>query len=109
MKAAVVPKIGGKWEVKEVPTPHPATNQVLIKIHASGLCYTDVHITEGHLPTGAFPRTIGHEPAGEIVEVGEGVTSRKNWRQSRSTLDTSFMWQMVNGVNVGSRCFVNSR
>jgi dehydrogenase len=77
MKAAVVPKIGGKWEVKEVPTPHPATNQVLIKMHASGLCYTDVHITEGHLPIGGFPRTIGHEPAGEIVEVGEGVTSRK--------------------------------
>jgi len=77
MKAAVVPKIGGKWEVKEVPTPHPAANQVLIKMHASGLCYTDVHITEGHLPTGAFPRTIGHESAGEIVEVGEGVTSRK--------------------------------
>ena len=77
MKAAVVRKIGGKWEVKEVPTPHPATNQVLIKMHASGLCYTDVHITEGHVPTGAFPRTIGHEPAGEIVEVGEGVTSRK--------------------------------
>ena len=77
MKAAVVPKIGGKWEVKEVPTPHPATNQVLIKMHSSGLCYTDVHITEGHVPTGAFPRTIGHEPAGEIVEVGEGVTSRK--------------------------------
>lgn len=77
MKAAVVPKIGGKWEVKEVPTPHPATNQVLIKMHASGLCYTDVHITEGHLPIGGFPRIIGHEPAGEIIEVGEGVTSRK--------------------------------
>jgi len=77
MKAAVVPKIGGKWEVKEVPTPDPANNQVLIKMHASGLCYTDVHITEGHVPTGAFPRIIGHEPAGEIVVVGEGVTSRK--------------------------------
>src|SRR5215469_8192273 len=57
MQAAVVPAIHGKWEVKEVPTPHPATNQVLIKIHASGLCYTDVHITEGLLPTAAFPRT----------------------------------------------------
>ena len=77
MQAAVVPAIHGKWEVKDVPTPHPATNQVLIKIHASGLCYSDVHITEGHLPTSAFPRTIGHEPAGEIVEVGSGVTSRK--------------------------------
>jgi len=39
MRAAVVPKIGGKWEVREVPTPEPSANQVLIKIHASGLCY----------------------------------------------------------------------
>jgi len=77
MRAAVVPAIHCKWEVKDVPTPHAAANQVLIKIHASGLCYTGVHITEGHLPTSAFPSTIGHEPAGEIVELGSGVTSRK--------------------------------
>lgn len=78
MKAAVVPRIGGKWEVREVPTPEPSANQVLIKIHASGLCYTDVHITEGRVPMAIeFPRTLGHEPVGEIVAVGEGVTSRK--------------------------------
>ena len=78
MKAAVVPRIGGKWEVKEVQSPEPSANQVLIKIHASGLCYTDVHITEGRLPIPIeFPRTLGHEPAGEIVAVEEGVISRK--------------------------------
>jgi alcohol dehydrogenase len=78
MRAAVVPKIAGKWEVREVPTPEPSANQVLIKIHASGLCHTDVHITEGKHPMPIeFPRTLGHEPVGEIVEVGEGVTSRK--------------------------------
>jgi len=78
VKAAVVPKIASKWEIREVPTPQPSANQVLIKIHASGLCYTDVHITEGHLPMPIeFPRTIGHEPVGEIVAVGEGVNSRK--------------------------------
>jgi alcohol dehydrogenase len=49
---------------------------VVIKIHASGLCYTDVHITHGMIPT-EFPRVLGHEPVGEIVEVGPGVTSRK--------------------------------
>jgi alcohol dehydrogenase len=45
MKAAVIPQIHGKWQVKEVQTPRPSTNQVLIKIHASGLCYGDVHIS----------------------------------------------------------------
>jgi alcohol dehydrogenase len=47
-----------------------------MKIHASGLCYTDVHLTHGLFPL-QFPRVLGHEPVGEIVEVGAGVTSRK--------------------------------
>jgi alcohol dehydrogenase len=45
-------------------------------MHASGVCYTDVHQTLGHLP-GAFPRILGHEPVGEIVSVGPGVRTRK--------------------------------
>ncbi len=76
MKAAVVPAAHGKWQVKDVPTPKLQPGQVLIRIGASGICYTDVHITEGRLPT-EFPRTIGHEPVGEIVEIGPGVTTRK--------------------------------
>ena len=76
MKAAVVPTVSGRWQVKEWPTPKAGPNQVVIKIHASGLCYTDVHITLGHIPT-KFPRVLGHEPVGEIVETGPGVTSRK--------------------------------
>jgi len=75
MKAAVVPAVKSNWEVKEVPTPKPDANQVLIKIHASGLCYTDVHITRGGIPA-QFPRTLGHEPVGEIVEIGLGVRTR---------------------------------
>ncbi len=76
MRAAVVPAVHGRWEVREVPTPEPGPNQVLIRIRASGLCYTDVHITEGVLPT-RFPRTLGHEPVGEIVALGAGVTTRR--------------------------------
>ncbi len=49
MLAAVVPSVNGKWEVKEVPKSQPDTNQVLIKIHASGICYTDLHVTKGAL------------------------------------------------------------
>ncbi|MBD1848017.1 alcohol dehydrogenase catalytic domain-containing protein [Cyanobacteria bacterium FACHB-63] len=76
MKAAVVPGINSTWEVKDIPVPDPSANQVLIKIAASGLCYTDVHITQGHIPT-QFPRTLGHEPVGKIVAIGEGVRTRQ--------------------------------
>jgi alcohol dehydrogenase len=76
MRAAVVPAVHGKWEVRKVPTPVPGANQVLIKIHASGLCYTDVHITGGAIPT-QFPRTLGHEPVGEVVALGDGVRTRR--------------------------------
>jgi len=76
MHAAVVPAVRARWELKGVPVPDPGPNQVLIKIHASGLCYTDVHQTNGELP-GPFPRILGHEPVGEIVAVGPGVTTRR--------------------------------
>jgi alcohol dehydrogenase len=76
MLSFVIPSVNAKWEVKEVPTPQAGTNQVLIKIHASGICYTDVHVTKGAFGV-KFPYTIGHEPAGEIVALGEGVTTRK--------------------------------
>lgn len=45
-------------------------------MHASGICYTDVHETLGHIP-GEFPRILGHEPVGEIVAVAPDVTARK--------------------------------
>lgn len=76
MKAAITPAVNGRWEVRDIPRPKPGPNEVLIRITASGLCFTDVHITHGMIPT-QFPRTLGHEPVGEIVEVGAGVTKRK--------------------------------
>lgn len=76
MQAAVVTAVNGPWEVKDIPQPAPGPNQVLVKMHASGVCYTDVHQTLGHIP-GAFPRILGHEPVGEVVAVAPDVTSRK--------------------------------
>jgi threonine dehydrogenase-like Zn-dependent dehydrogenase len=64
------------WQIKDVPQPQPGPNQVLVKMHASGICYTDVHLTLGHFP-GPFPRILGHEPVGEIVAVAPDVTTRK--------------------------------
>jgi len=76
MRAAIVPAANARWELRDVPKPEPGPNQVLIRIHASGICYTDVHQAHGHLP-GEFPRILGHEPVGEIVAIGPGVTTRK--------------------------------
>jgi 2-desacetyl-2-hydroxyethyl bacteriochlorophyllide A dehydrogenase len=76
MKAAVVPSIKSAWVLREVPTPEPGPNQVLIKIRASGMCYSDVHQTRGEIPS-PFPRTLGHEPVGEIVAKGADVTARE--------------------------------
>ena len=76
MQAAVVPAVSSNWQVKDVPQPKPGPNHVLVKMHASGICYTDVHETLGHIP-GEFPRILGHEPVGEIVAVAPDVTSRK--------------------------------
>lgn len=76
MRAAVAPAPNRAWEIRDLPDPQPGPNQVVIRIHASGLCYTDVHQTKGELP-GPLPRTLGHEPAGEIVAVGPGVRTRK--------------------------------
>src|SRR5262249_20533649 len=64
------------WQIVQLQIPRPRPEQVLIKVHASGLCYTDVHITEGILK-GELPRTMGHEVAGEIVETGSAVSQRK--------------------------------
>lgn len=76
MKAAVAPAPKAKWEIRDIDQPRVAPNQVLIKMHAGGICYTDVHQTNGELP-GNFPRILGHEPVGEIVELGVGVVNRK--------------------------------
>jgi alcohol dehydrogenase len=76
MKAAVVPAMSCPWQIKDVPQPQPGLGQVLVKMHASGICYTDVHQTLGHLP-GQFPRILGHEPVGEIVALAPDVTTRK--------------------------------
>lgn len=79
MRAAVVDGIGARWNIRDISRPEPKAGEVLIKIHASGICYTDVHLTQGTIGAGQlrFPSVLGHEPAGEIVEIGDGVKSRR--------------------------------
>lgn len=76
MKAAVIPELNGTWELRDIPTPKAEPGQVLVKVHATGICFTDIWTTRGAAGE-IFPNTPGHEVVGEIVEVGNGVIGRK--------------------------------
>ena len=74
MRAAVITAYNKPWELKQLPDPRPQAGQVLVRIRASGMCGTDLHVHHGMFPL-PTPLVAGHEPAGEVVEVGAGVTS----------------------------------
>jgi alcohol dehydrogenase, propanol-preferring len=61
-------------ELSEIPTPDPLDGQVRIRVHACGICHTDLHIVEGELPPPALPLIPGHQIVGTIDAVGEAVT-----------------------------------
>jgi (R,R)-butanediol dehydrogenase/meso-butanediol dehydrogenase/diacetyl reductase len=75
MKAAVFKGPGIPLAIEDVPDPKPGEGQILLKVASCGICGSDLHITSGHgsitMPAGVI---LGHEYAGEIVEVGKGVT-----------------------------------
>jgi D-arabinose 1-dehydrogenase-like Zn-dependent alcohol dehydrogenase len=74
MKAAQISKAGGDFEIVEREIPKPGAGQVLIKVLACGVCHSDVLTKEGLWPGIQFPRVPGHEVAGVIEELGEGVS-----------------------------------
>ena len=60
-------------QVEEVDLAPPKSNELLVRIGGAGLCHSDLSIINGSIPR-ALPMVIGHEGAGEVVEVGTGVT-----------------------------------
>src|SRR5690349_1704575 len=65
------------FAVEEVDEPHAGPGQVRIAVRAAGVCLSDVHLIQGMLKPAYLPGdsvTLGHETAGVIDEVGEGVT-----------------------------------
>ncbi len=68
-KAAVLHKPGEELSIESVQLKGLGTTEVLIQIKASGLCHTDLEIIDGEL-NWPFPVVLGHEGAGEVVEVG---------------------------------------
>ena len=77
MKVAQISRAGGPFELVERPVPEPAFGQVLIKVEACGICHSDQIFKEGHWPGMKFPFVSGHEVAGRIETIGEGITNFK--------------------------------
>jgi len=77
MKAVLIKEYGSTFVYADCAVPKPGPNEVLIKVIASGLCSTDLHILAGRMNLGELPRIPGHEIAGIIVETGSAV---RNWR-----------------------------
>ena len=78
MMAAVVPKLGGRLEIRDLPVPEPGPGQVLVRIVSSGLCHTDIHAAQGDWPVKPTPPFIpGHEGVGIVEKAGPGATLHK--------------------------------
>jgi S-(hydroxymethyl)glutathione dehydrogenase/alcohol dehydrogenase len=72
-KAAILWEVNSPWSVEEIDLDPPGHGEVLVKIAASGMCHSDEHLVTGDLPF-ALPIIGGHEGAGVVQEVGEGVS-----------------------------------
>ncbi|RZW00286.1 MAG: S-(hydroxymethyl)glutathione dehydrogenase, partial [Rhodobacteraceae bacterium] len=76
-RAAVATAAGTPLEIMDVNLDGPRAGEVLVEIKATGICHTDEFTLSGADPEGLFPAILGHEGAGVVIEVGEGVTSVK--------------------------------
>jgi S-(hydroxymethyl)glutathione dehydrogenase/alcohol dehydrogenase len=77
VRAAVALEAGKPLTIETVQLDAPKAGEVLIEIKATGVCHTDAYTLSGKDPEGLFPAILGHEGAGVVVEVGEGVKSLK--------------------------------
>ncbi len=77
MKAAQIPKPGADFQIVDREMPTPGVREVRVKVHACGICGSDVFTKEGIWPGIQYPRVPGHEVVGIVDELGVGVTGWK--------------------------------
>jgi S-(hydroxymethyl)glutathione dehydrogenase/alcohol dehydrogenase len=74
MQAAVLEEFGAPLVVQEVDLADPGPGEVLVRLEACGVCHTDLYTASGADPSGYAPTVLGHEGAGVVERVGDGVT-----------------------------------
>src|SRR3954470_9094593 len=75
IRAAVLEEFGAPLVVQEVDLAEPRAGEVLVRLEACGVCHTDLYTASGADPSGYAPTVLGHEGAGIVEAVGEGVES----------------------------------
>lgn len=73
MRAVQVGEPGAALELVEREIPEPGTGEVLVRVHACGVCHSDVFTVQGSWPGVSYPRVPGHEIAGAVEKLGAGV------------------------------------
>src|SRR4051812_43409203 len=73
MRAAVLEEFGAPLVVQEVELAAPQAGEVLVRLEACGVCHTDMYTASGADPSGYAPAVLGHEGAGVVEAVGDGV------------------------------------
>ncbi|MEU3298555.1 Zn-dependent alcohol dehydrogenase [Streptomyces sp. NPDC006678] len=73
VRAAVLPAVGSPLEITGIELPEPGPGQVRVRLAAAGVCHSDLSLSDGTMQV-PVPAVLGHEGAGTVVSVGEGVT-----------------------------------
>jgi propanol-preferring alcohol dehydrogenase len=73
MKAMILDTQGRPLRLAELPRPKPGVDEILLRVHACGVCRTDLHVMDGDLRQPKLPLILGHEIVGTVVETGANV------------------------------------
>ncbi|MFG2880759.1 Zn-dependent alcohol dehydrogenase [Streptomyces sp. NPDC048297] len=108
VRAAVLPAVGAQLEITDIELPDPGPGQVRVRLAAAGVCHSDLSLSNGTMRV-PVPAVLGHEGAGTVVAVGEGVTHVApgvpvvlNWAPSCGTCHACTLgevWLCANALN----------
>ncbi|MFI0165975.1 Zn-dependent alcohol dehydrogenase [Streptomyces sp. NPDC017082] len=117
VRAAVLPAIGAPLEITGIELPEPGPGQVRVRLAAAGVCHSDLSLANGTMRV-PVPAVLGHEGAGTVVAVGEGVTQVApgtavvlNWAPSCGTCHACGLgevWLCANALNGAAEVYART-